>query len=220
MSITYGVDEAGRGPILGPMAIAVVGVTAAQAAALTAAGVQDSKAYGSGARAAKRRAELAALMVDMAMTSPRLRWNVRMVDPAEIDARVALKELNKLEQERAASLLETTAGGQFAQEDRIVCDGHNLFQPLARQFQHRCGFEAVDKGEAHHVAVAAASILAKVARDEAWDAIAAKYAAEFGPIGGGGYLNAPVRRFLSAYKARHGELPPEVRRSWKLAVDV
>lgn len=213
MSITYGVDEAGRGPILGPMAIAVVGVTVEQAATLTAAGVQDSKAYGSGARASKRRAELAATI----MSTVRSRWSVHMVDPAEIDARVALKELNKLEQERAASLLETTARGEFSPDDLIVCDGHNLFRPLAEQFAQRCRFEAVDKGESHHVAVAAASLLAKVARDEAWEAIAAKYASEFGPIGGGGYLNAPVRRFLSAYKAKHGSLPPEARRSWKVS---
>ena len=34
------------------------------------------------------------------------------------------------------------------------------------------------------------------------------------PIRGGGYLNAATRRFLDAYQERHGELPPEARKSW------
>ena len=44
--------------------------------------------------------------------------------------------------------------------------------------------------------------------------IAERYEEQFGPVRGGGYLNAATRRFLEAYEARHGRLPPEARRSW------
>ncbi len=74
--------------------------------------------------------------------------------------------------------------------------------------------EAVNDGEAAHVSVAAASILAKHARDQAFAEIASRYHEDFGPLGGGGYLNAPTRAFLDAYARRHGGLPPEARRSW------
>ena len=62
--------------------------------------------------------------------------------------------------------------------------------------------------------VAAASVLAKVARDDAFAEIARRYATEFGEIRGGGYLNKPTRGFLEAYRAAHGGLPPEARQSW------
>jgi ribonuclease HII len=65
-----------------------------------------------------------------------------------------------------------------------------------------------------HVSVAAASILAKDARDAAFARIAAHYESEFGPVTGGGYINAATYRFIDAYRERYGELPPEARKSW------
>ena len=63
-------------------------------------------------------------------------------------------------------------------------------------------------------ALAAASILAKHARDTAFTEICTRYHADFGPIAGGGYANAATRRFLDAYARVHGGLPPEARKSW------
>ena len=44
--------------------------------------------------------------------------------------------------------------------------------------------------------------------------IAARYDAEFGPIRGGGYVNAATADFLRRYHARYRRLPDETRRSW------
>ena len=44
---TWGADEAGRGPLLGPMAIAVVAVDRAATRRLSALGVEHSKSFGS-----------------------------------------------------------------------------------------------------------------------------------------------------------------------------
>ena len=46
--ITLGIDEAGRGPAVGPMVIAAVALDSRSAAALTRAGLCDSKTYGAG----------------------------------------------------------------------------------------------------------------------------------------------------------------------------
>ena len=64
------------------------------------------------------------------------------------------------------------------------------------------------------MAVAAASIVAKVERDRLFLEIAARYVTDFGPIRGLGYSNAGTRAFAAAYHARHGRLPPEARASW------
>jgi hypothetical protein len=97
---------------------------------------------------------------------------------------------------------------------RIVCDGERLFRPLQARWPH---LEALDKGELKHAAVAAASIVAKVRRDQIWGKICRRYVPEFGEelVGaGGGYTNAATRAFLRAYIARYKALPPEARRSW------
>ncbi|MEZ4448573.1 MAG: hypothetical protein R3B09_03760 [Nannocystaceae bacterium] len=200
---TLGVDEAGRGPILGPMALAVVALDRAGEAALIALGVQDSKRFGAGRKAQEQRAALAESILGLALEA-----RCVLVTPATIDAYTARGHLNHLEREVADQLLVAV---DACPKDQILCDGARLFAPLRERHP---SLVAVDHGESAHVAVAAASILAKHARDHAFEVIAARYAEEFGPLGGGGYLNAPTRRFLDAYRERYGDLPPEARRSW------
>ena len=157
MSVSIGVDEAGRGPILGPMVLAAVAVDEAGAAELASAGVADSKAFGSGARAKQRRRALAAEIERRAV------WvHTRVAHPGEIDARVERGELNHLEREMAAELLRR---GPVAAADRIICDGKRLFSPLARESP---GLVAEDRAEDAHLCVAAASIVAKNLRDVAF----------------------------------------------------
>lgn len=199
----FGVDEAGRGPILGPMAIAVVALDRHAAGVLCKAGVVDSKDFGAGPDAWAMRAELAARITVKAAAHA-----VRLVDVEEIDHYTYRGQLNALERRVTAELLREL---DVQDGERIVCDGRALFSPLAALFP---GVHAVDRAESVHTAVAAASILAKDARDTAFAAIAARYEPEFGPITGGGYINAATRRFLDAYHAKHGALPPEARKSW------
>ncbi len=201
---TLGIDEAGRGPVLGPMVMAGVCVRTRRAASLTRAGVLDSKAFGAGDDAHVRRCELA---VRVRATAESI--VVRVIDVTEIDRRVQLRELNVLEREHAAVIIEHSAPAK-----KIFADGAKLFRALAGRFPN---LEAKDRGEEHHVAVAAASIVAKTIRDELFRCIARRYEPEFGPIGGGGYENAPTHAFLRAYVARYGRLPPEARRSWSWA---
>ena len=75
-------------------------------------------------------------------------------------------------------------------------------------------FESHDRAEEKHAAVAAASVIAKVLRDERFAQIRQRYEGELGPIRGGGYANAETRRWLRAYAERYGRLPDETRLSW------
>ncbi len=199
--LTLGIDEAGRGPAIGPMVVAAVALDTRAAQKLTRAGLRDSKSYGAGPDARAKRAELGAKIREQATF-------VRFEEAhaAYIDERVARNELNLLEREIASRLIDSAP-----RCDRIVADGKRMFAPLAARYQ---GFESWDEGESRHAAVAAASVIAKVQRDLLIEEILARFADEFGAIAGGGYVNAATRRFIRAYVERHGDLPPETRRSW------
>jgi ribonuclease HII len=199
--LTLGIDEAGRGPSVGPMVIAAVVLCSRTAATLTRKGLCDSKTYGAGDDAHATRSELA----------KQIRAGARFValievPHTEIDARVARHELNVLERELATRLIE-----QAPTVDRIIADGKRMFAALGQRYAH---FESHDRAEEKHASVAAASVLAKVLRDERFAQIRARYEAELGPITGGGYANAATRRWLRAYAERYGRLPEETRLSW------
>jgi ribonuclease HII len=203
VSLTLGLDEAGRGPILGPMVMAVVGLRSRAAASLTRAGVSDSKSFG-GPEGHAARSALVPRILEVAEHVA-----VRVIDVAEIDAACAERGLNRLEQRVGAELLATAPPAR-----RIVCDGARLFSPLRPRF---AGLEARDHGESVHVAVAAASIVAKVRRDELFARIARRYAVLLGlpeSPRGGGYLNDATRALLRQIIRHTGMLPPEGRHSW------
>jgi len=200
-TVVLGVDEAGRGPALGPLVLAVVGVSPRAAARLTRAGLTDSKAFGSGEDAHAIRCELAELVREVADYVA-----FEVFDVATIDAYVGRGALNVLEREGAERLLRAAPPAR-----RIIADGRTLFSPMRVVFP---GLEARDRAETFHAAVAAASVVAKVERDNQVAAIASRYLAEFGPLRGGGYVNEGTRAFVRAYIATYGCLPPEARRSW------
>ena len=200
--LTLGIDEAGRGPILGPMVMAAVALKPRQAAVLTRAGVADSKRFsGDGAHAARLQLRERILRVADFVA-------VAVIDVETIDTAVRQNGLNRLEQSEARTLIARAPGCR-----RIVCDGERLFAPLRAQHSH---LEALNRGEEAHAAVAAASIVAKVRRDELWLKISRRYLPRFGALcaRGGGYVNLATKTFLRAYIEAHGTLPPEARRSW------
>lgn len=203
--LEIGLDEAGRGPILGPMVLAVVAIDAEAESALRALGVTDSKHFGAGPKAHATRT---ALVKEVQARAAHI--ELAVIEVAEIDARTRRGELNRLEQEVALRLLARAPTGA-----RIVADGERIFAPLTRHYPH---LRAENKADQSSIAVAAASLCAKVRRDELWLQIRERYQAEFGELltgfAGGGYLNEATRCFLRAYCARYRRIPPEGRASW------
>jgi ribonuclease HII len=200
-NLVLGIDEAGRGPALGPMVLAAVALDEKAAGLLASQGVRDSKAFGSSMRARKTRAMLKKTVEELAS------WvGLEVCSVQTIDDYVSRRALNLLERERAVRLIERAPVC-----GRIVADGHGLFSPLAARYSH---LEACDRGESVHTAVAAASICAKAQRDTLFDEIARRYEADFGPLRGGGYVNPQTHAFVAEYVRRHGHLPPEARASW------
>ncbi|MEW6605337.1 MAG: ribonuclease HII, partial [Thermoproteota archaeon] len=90
-----GVDEAGRGSIIGPLVVAGVAITESKITQLSEMGVKDSKLL-----TPKARARLFGQIMKVADSVC-----IRKVDPAEVDGSVSLRELNRLEARVMASVI-------------------------------------------------------------------------------------------------------------------
>lgn len=199
-----GLDEAGRGPILGPMVIASVALQERAIATLLAKGLADSKTFGSGEKAHAKRTLLYECIVSVADF---IDWAI--ISTQEIDEYTSRGELNVLERLHAVRLLEKSPISKL-----IIADGKNIFGSLRANFPTLI---AENKADVLFPVVAAASIVAKVKRDEAWFSIAQKYEQEFEiPLfSSGGYINPTIQKFLHLHKEKYGIEPTEIRKSWK-----
>jgi len=137
-----GVDEAGRGPLAGPVVAAAVILCAGD----PIEGLADSKIL-----SASRRSELAEQILQRSLA-----WSVAWADPAEID-RLNILQATLLAMRRAII-------GLRIQPAYVEVDGNRLpnLSFNGRQIQG----SAVVGGDATIPAISAASIIAKVRRDE------------------------------------------------------
>lgn len=132
-----GVDEAGRGPLAGPVAVAAVILDPRR----PIDGLGDSKALSEA-----RREALEPLIRERALA-----WHVVLVSAAEID-RLNILRATLEGMARAVRALDPAA-------EHALIDGNRLPPGLC------CPGEALVKGDAREPAIMAASILAKVGRD-------------------------------------------------------
>ena len=134
------IDEAGRGPLAGPVVVAAVVFDPARP---RINGLDDSKQL-----TPARREELYARIVDRALA-----WHVVAIDSAEID-RINIYHATMLGMRRAMEAVAHVAG-------LARIDGNAIPAGLP------CAAEAWVDGDARDRSIAAASILAKVTRDRA-----------------------------------------------------
>ena len=135
--LVAGVDEAGRGPLAGPLAVAAVILDPAR----PIAGLDDSKKL-----SAARREALYPLIIERALA-----YCVVLIEPDEID------RLN-IFQATMAGMSRAIAGLSPAAQHALI-DGNQLPRDLP------CPGRAIIGGDALEPAISAASILAKVSRD-------------------------------------------------------
>ncbi len=141
-----GVDEAGRGPLAGPVTAAAVILDPDR----RIAGLADSKLL-----SAARRESLAVEIRGQALA-----WAVGWADVEEID-RINILQASLLAMARAVAALAQRPG-------LVLVDGNRL--PVLD-----CPARAIVGGDASVAAISAASILAKVARDAAMRALDTRF---------------------------------------------
>ncbi len=196
--LVLGVDEAGRGPVIGPMIVCGLLVRKKDLNRLVELGVRDSKMLSPG-----KRVELVPFIVEVAV-----KHRFAIVDPEEIDRYVLHERLNLLEMEKIVEIIEDL------RPDVVYVDAPGRSPKRFGEMLHKqTGVRVVAENHAdrRYPLVGAASILAKVKRDM----IIRRYHRIYGDFGSG-YVGDPrTMSFLREYLRRRGKLPPIVRRSWR-----
>lgn len=190
MALLCGIDEAGRGPVLGPLVMAAVTLEEQESDRLKELGVKDSKLL-----TPARREDLFDKII--AMVSG---YQITAIPPALIDQYVLSQNhddnLNWLEAIKAAELINA-----LQPEKAIVdCPSPNTlaYHRFLRQkiINKRIFLLCEHKADVRYPAVAAASILAKVTRDREIEKLKKEIGIDFGS----GYLTDPKTvAFLEQY---------------------
>ena len=199
-----GVDDAGRGPVIGPLVIAGVIIEEAKLDRLKMLGVKDSKQLVASARTRLSK-EIPSVVDD---------YHVVELSAEELDRIVnrapKFQRLNLLEAKAMARVIEKLRP-ELAYVDssdtRTERFKNNILDCLS--FTPRIVSE--HKADINYPVVSAASIMAKVHRDNRIEEIKKEY----GEIGSGYAHDALTVKFLRDYYSDHGDFPPIVRRSWK-----
>jgi len=197
-----GIDEAGRGPVIGSLFVAGV----LNFEGLEALGVRDSKRL-----SPERREQLAKLIEDAT--------EVQVVEltAKEIDERRKSQTMNEITVDLFARIIE------LLHPDRVYVDAADVNpERFAYNIRKRCNSNMHDmeiiaefKADVNYPVVSAASIVAKVHRDRSIRELAAEIGAEIGS----GYPADPrtiqfLKRLLNDHKDKNS-IPAYVRRSWK-----
>ncbi|MGM5481329.1 MAG: ribonuclease HII [Nanobdellota archaeon] len=168
MKLIAGIDEAGRGPVMGPMGLAIVACEEPVRQLLSKSGVKDSKVL-----SLKKRNDLARLIRKSCFHA------FTRIPPSKIDAalRSDSSSLTVLEAVETAKLIARVAKKLSRKENlaRIIIDlpSRNKDSYIEAVRKHLPGnLKTIDilaehRADENHIQVSAASILAKVARDSA-----------------------------------------------------
>lgn len=193
-----GIDEAGRGSVLGPMVIAGVIVPEKMEKVLERMGVKDSKRL-----TANRRTILSRKLKKM------FEYEIVVITAREIDEmRASGINLNEIEKNAMESIILKL------KPEKAIVDAVDV---KAERFQENLRNDtganviAEHKADDKYIEVSAASIIAKAERD----AQIAEINKEFIKTGGigSGYPSDPTtKKFLTKYT--YDEMPDFVRRSW------
>jgi ribonuclease HII len=195
-----GVDEAGRGPVLGPMVVAAVAIE--DDAPLRNMQVRDSKKL-----TPARRRELAAMITETC------RVEFRVISHEEIDARGTKTSLNELEAVVFASLIDRLKA-EVVYVDACDANEDHFRQMVSGKLSYRPRIVCEHRADDNYPIVSAASIIAKTNRDR----IVSEMQAEIGQEIGSGYSSDPTTiSFLQKWIKEKGDLPPYTRRSWATA---
>jgi len=208
--VRAGMDEAGRGPVMGPLVLA--GVAHEETALFADMGCTDSKLLTPDRRRALDR--------ELRRTQG-VRIEVRLVEAEILDAeRRAGRTLNAIELARFQDIANTL-GATEVWVDAADVDADRFGRFLGGGLAPTTRIVSEHKADVTYPIVGAASIVAKVARDAAVAKLARRLERKVNLPLGSGYASDPLTQaFLRRWLADFGELPEGTRTTWATAKDL
>jgi len=198
-----GIDEAGRGPVIGPLVVAGVACKKEDEKALIEMGVKDSKML-----SPSRREELRGKIEEVC------ECRVEIISASDIDRLRERMSMNELEEKVYGRILVEL------HPDEAYLDAVDVYEErFGKSVQRESGLKEIiihskHRGDSIFPVVSAASIIAKTTRDRKIREIAEELKYDFGS----GYPSDPkTTKFLREWVHRNGELPPYTRHSWSTA---
>ena len=196
-----GIDEAGKGPVLGPMCVGGLLVDEGKLDALSRLGVRDSKKL-----TAIKRESIAVGIEKLAN-----KYYILEVSAAQIDELRKVMTMNEIMVVCYVKVLEKLKP-THAFVDAADVNAGRFGDNLKKKYSGSIEITSEHKADAKYPVVAAASILAKVRRDELVKEIGEKAGVSIGS----GYPSDPKTiTFLEKWVADHGKLPDFARKSWE-----
>ena len=202
--VIIGIDEAGRGPVLGPLVMAALAVKEEDIKKLEWMGVKDSKLLSS-----EIREELFDRIRELVED-----FRIEVIEPDAIDLSLTEEgtNLNWLEADTSIRLISEMNA------DKIIIDcpsvnipayKNYLFTKLPERIKKNSELIVEHKADVNYIVVGAASIVAKVIRDRYIDKIKLEIKKDFGS----GYMSDPkTQEFL---KEHYNDYPHLFRKKWQ-----
>jgi len=205
--VICGIDEAGRGPVLGPMVICGVCFFEAELKLLSDIGVKDSKKLSS-----KKRSELAKIIKNKCKN-----YKTIIVSAQEIDAREKKRiTLNRLEEIKMAEIIEAL------KPNIIYIDAADVnevrFAKSIKTLLKYSPNKIISKHKADDLypIVSASSIIAKDMRDSIVEELKKNY----GDFGSGYPSDTRTIEFLREWIKEKKKAPPFARKSWETTKNI
>jgi len=200
MALICGVEEAGRGPVIGPLVMAAVLIDQKDLEKLENIGVKDSKQL-----TPLQRERMFERIIEAVQ-----QYQIEIISPQKVDAAVESEEtnLNWLEADTSITLIEALK----PEAAFLDCPSTNI-EAYKKYVEDKltidCEIIAEHKADEKYVVVGAASILAKVTRDREIQKIKDELKSEIGS----GY---PADPMTQAFLKHNFEKHPDIfRKSWK-----
>jgi len=193
-----GVDEAGRGSLVGPLVIAGVSINQSKIRKLKSMGVRDSKKL-----TPSQREKLYKKIIKFADN-----YYVAKINPPTIDRSVNKHDLNNLEAKYMAKVI-SKLNPNISYVDSCDVNPSRFGKKISKLAKNNI-VKSYHHADSKFVIVSAASIIAKVNRDRAIQNLRKKH-----NIGSGYPSDPKTKRFVKNYYHNMNKIPNFVRSSWK-----
>ena len=219
MSPDIGSDEAGKGPVLGPMVCAAV---SASPSALPD-GIDDSKRLSASTRERLQETleshtaiEIGTAVIPVAqIDNPRTDMNTITVNGHA----AAIADIDGIAEFGGTVVADASDVSESRFRTRLEAGLNDECEAIEVSNRDQWRIEARHGADTDDPLVAAASVIAKVRRDEQMTTLAETYDT-YGPIGSGYPSDQTTRSFLRRYIRANGEIPACARRSWATVDDI